>query len=212
MKKIALILLALISIGASAQQNQEVRRNKTPFLFPEFRPAKVMQTFGRHIEVEKANIAINNGSFVYMQGDSVLTPSNNSILGVQFDTIDVYMRVDGMVMGRVLASENYNNLLCVTAVDRDLLTEETNRETAMAFLTMTESNFIDYDQFDRKEGYPLCDTYYFSIKGVVIPAIERIVKKNIAPDKKREFKKLMDDRWWSWHDAESLARLLPLFP
>lgn len=212
MKRLTLIFLALLSLTALAQQNQELRRNRTPFLFPEFRPAKVMQTFGRHIEVEKANIAINNGSFVYLQGDSVLTPRNNSILGVQFDSTYIYMRVDGMVMGRVLASENYNNLLCVTAVDRDLLTEETNRTTAMAFLSMESAHFADYDRFERDEGYPLCDTYYFSIKGLVIPAIERLVKKQIAPDKKQEFKKLMDDRWWSWRDPESLARLLPLFP
>lgn len=212
MKKFLLFCLILFSLTVSAQQNQIIQRSKTPFLFPEFRHAKVVQTFGRHIEVEKANIAINSGSFVYLQGDSVLTPTNNSILGVEFDSVHVYMRVDAMVMGRVLASQNYNNLLCVTAVDRDLFTEETNRSTAMAFLSMTSARFGDYDIFDRDEGYPLANTYFFSIKGQVIPAIERIVKKHIAPDKKREFKAMMDDRWWSWHDAESLAKLLELFP
>ncbi len=211
MKKYILILLVFAALFASAQ-NVEVRRSKSIFLFPEFRPAKVMQTFGRHIEVERANIAINNGSFVYMQGDSIFTPSNNSILGVQFDSIHIYMRVDGMVMGRVIASENYNNLLCVTTVDSDILTEETNRTTAMAFLSMSGSFFANYDIFDRDEGYPLCDTYFFSIKGQVFPAIEREVKKHIAPDKKREFRNLMADRWWTWKNPESLVQLLPLFP
>lgn len=212
MKRLFLILLSACSLAVCAQQNQVVRRVNSAFLFPEFRHAKVMQTFGRHIEVERANIAINNGSFVYMQGDSVLTPSNNSILGVQFDSLHLYMRVDGMVMGRVLASENYNNLLCVTAIDRELFTEETNRATAMAFLSMEAARFGDYDIFERDEGYPICDTYYFSIKGQVIPAIEREVKKRIDPEKKREFKTMMADRWWSWRDPESLAKLLPLFP
>lgn len=212
MKRTALFLLMLVALTAAAQQNQEIRRNKTPFLFPEFRPAKVIQTFGRSIEVEKANIAINNGSFVYLQGDSVLIPTNNSILGVQFDSVYIYRRVDGMVMGRLLASVNYNNLLCVTAVDRDLLTEETNRTTAMAFLTMTNAQFQDYDILEFDEGYPLCDTYYFSVQGKIIPAMEREVKKLINPAKKRDFKRMMDDRWWSWRDPQSLAQLLELFP
>lgn len=212
MKKFIAIFLTILSLAASAQQSQELRRIQTPFLFPEFRPAIVKQTFGRHIKVEKANIAINNGNFVYLQGDSVLTPSNNSILGVEFDSTHIYMRVEGMVMGHVLASENYNALLCVTTVDRDQLTEETNLTTTMAFLSMTEAGFGEYNSFERNEGYPLCDTYYFNLKGRSIPAVERIVKKHIASDKKREFKALMDDRWWSWRDAASLAKLLPLFP
>ena len=212
MKRLTFFLLTLCSLVAMAQQNQEVRRIIGAFLFPEFRHAKVLQTFGRHVEVEQANIAINKGNFVFLQGDSVLIPTNSSILGVEFDSLHVYMRVEGMVMGRVLASENYNNLLCVTTVDREMLTEETNRSTAMAFLSMESGQFADYDMFDRDEGYPLCDAYYFSVKGKVIPANERIVKSYIAPNKKAEFKKLMNDRWWSWRDAESLAQLLALFP
>ncbi|MBP3228474.1 MAG: hypothetical protein J6M53_06835 [Bacteroidaceae bacterium] len=213
-----LFLSAFLFAPVQAQQNQEVRRTKSFFLFKDFRPAVVRQTFGRTVTVEKANLLLRDGTLVYLQGDSILAPTNASILGVDFDSTMTFMRVQGMEMGRVLAREGFNYLLCVTTFDRSMMTDEMNTYTNLSSLAQ-EAGFFDSNYLRDINpgspdflGYPVCDTYYFSLKGHVIPATEREVKRRIAASHKKDFKALMADRWWSWRDAESLARLLGLFP
>ena len=62
------------------------------------------------------------------------------------------------------------------------------------------------------KGYPLKHTYYFSLKGRIVPAREKTIKKEVKPDMKVAFKNLMEDRWWSWNDVPSLEQLFLYFP
>ena len=59
---------------------------------------------------------------------------------------------------------------------------------------------------------PLCDTYYFSVKGRIIRANETEFKKVMDPGQKQAFKVLMGNRFWSWKDEESLKMLLDFLP
>ena len=68
-----------------------------------------------------------------------------------------------------------------------------------------------YDNEGRL-GVPLKDTFYFSIKGRIVQANETNLKKEIRPEMKKEFRELMEDRWWSWKDPNNLKDILRFLP
>ncbi len=215
LRLLALLLLCLAAAtGATAQQNKELRRSKTIFLFPEFTDAKVRQTFGRSVTA-KANIFLKDASLCYMDNGKIKRAYTRGIVGVDFGDTLRYMKVDS-VMGRVVAQRGYNYLLCVTSVDRNLYNEETTGGSHMNFFEMSELNlFMQLDGQEREEdfGLPLQDKYYFSVGGQTFPASETYVKKLLSADKKKAFRKMTeDDRWWSWSDPKSLEKLFDLFP
>ncbi len=211
---LALLLCLAATGGAAAQQNRELQRSKTVFLFPEFREAKVRQTFGRSVTAQ-ANIFLKDGSLCFMENGKIKRAYTRGILGVDFGDTLRYMKVDS-VMGRVVAQRGYNYLLCVTSVDRKRYTEETTGGSHMNFFEMSDFNlFMQLDGQEREEdfGIPLQEKYYFSISGKVIPAGESQVKKLIPQEKKKAFKKMTEeDRWWSWSDPKSLEMLFDLLP
>ena len=65
---------------------------------------------------------------------------------------------------------------------------------------------------DDDLGIPLQDKYFFSAKGFIFPANETAFKKAIAPEQQQPFKVLMQNRFWSWKDPESLKMLLEFLP
>ncbi len=148
----------------------------------------------------------------------VYQASNASIVGVEFDSIR-YQKVDKLAMGRIIAERGNNRLLCVTTIDMDKYKEITSGNTDLPFVSLemgglTRDVFMDMSGSEQQanKGYPLQNTYYFSLKGRVVAARERWVKKEVKEDMKLAFKNLMEDRWWSWNDAASLQQLLLYFP
>ena len=71
---------------------------------------------------------------------------------------------------------------------------------------------LDTQKRDDEGGIPLTDTYYFNIKGIIIPANESQFKKFIGKDQQQAFKVLKENRFWSWKDPESLKMLLDFLP
>ena len=145
--------------------------------------------------------------------------ANASVLGAVFDDSIRYEKVDGAMMGRVVATQGYNKLLCVTTIDMDRYRELTTGSTDLPFVSLDSGGalpdlFMDLSGTEQRanKGYPLKRTYYFSLRGKIVPAKERLVKKEVREDMKLAFKNLMDDRWWSWGDQKSLQRLLMYFP
>lgn len=215
---ITLWLAAFMGMSLFAQQAQEDRRTTRIYEFPSFRKATVLQSFGRTVEAT-ANILLTNSSLVYRANDTVYVASNPSIVGVVFEDSVRYLLVEEHVLGREVASQNYNSLLRVTTIDKKRYKEETGGGVNPQFLNIdmgiAGGNFfldIDGDKWNELEGYPLKDKYYFSLHGVIVPANQTAVKKYIKPDMRTAFKNLMNDRWWSWKDQESLKLLLMYFP
>lgn len=214
MKKLCLsCLVALLCVfNVQAQQQLERKRSLIPFVYPEFRDAKVLQTFGRSVQA-KANILLRNGALCYLEGDKILQAYTQNILGVEFDSVR-YMKVDS-AMGRVVAQMGYNYLLCVTRVDMDKYRAETTGGENLPFFEIDELNvFIEmqHDVRDEDKGLPLEDKYYFSIMGQVIPANESKFEKFVRPERMKEFKELMENRVWSWKEEEDLVELLDYLP
>lgn len=198
-----------------AQQQQELRRSKTPLYFPEFKEVKVLQPFGRFIKV-KGNILLKNGAFCYLENDKVMQAATGNILGLQFDSVQ-FKKVDDTRMGRIIASKGYNHLLCVTTVDMDKFNAENGGNEDLPFFEIADMGpmiQIDSESQEREydKGFPLKDEYYFYVKGTIVPANESQFKKHVRPELKRAFKQLMADRWWSWYDEASLKQLLPYLP
>ena len=212
MRRILLLLSMLIGISATsvAQQHKFLRRSPTPMAFEHFREAKVIQPFGRFVKA-KANIFLKNGGLLFVQNDTVMQADLSRILAVRFDSVQ-YMKVNDSQLGAVVMQQGYNYLLRVTTIDMDKYRSEHGGGEDLPYLDMNEMGMfleIDSDSQRREgdDGYPLQDKYYFSINGQIIPANETQFKKFVAPDKKRAFKVLMNDKYWSWGDEPSLCQL-----
>lgn len=212
-KLITLALLALTLIPAAAQQQIEHRRSESPFVFPEFREAKVLQTFGRSVKAN-VNIYLKDATLFFTEGETMKRAFTQNILGVEFDSVK-YMKVDS-VMGEVLASDHYNHLVRVTTIDMERYKEETQGGINLPFFEIggnTTTGFFEIDgqNYDEK-GYPLKERYYFLVKGEVVPANETKFRKHVRPAMMLAFKNLMNERFWSWNDPESLKQLLKYLP
>ena len=206
-------MMLCLTLPSMAQQQKSDVRTHTIFAFPEFREAKVNQPFGRFIKV-KANILLKHSTLCFMQDKTVLEAYVNNVLSVEFDSIK-YMKVTENQMGKVLAQKGYNYLLCVTTIDMTKLKAETEGGDNMPFLDIPDMGFffeVDGQAFESFKGYPLTDKYYFSIQGQIIPANETQFKKFVRPEMKSAFKRLMNDKFWSWGDPASLAQLFTYLP
>lgn len=215
MKQFAVILIALLALGytARAQQVQELRRSRSIFLFPEFQDAKIKQSFGRYAKA-KANIYLKDGSLMYMEGDKIMRAYTKNIFGVTFgDTLE-FVKVDS-AMARVVARDGYNALLCLTTVNMARYREEESGGSDLDYFQLENFNVfmtLNEDRRDDELGIPLQDKYFFSAKGFVFPANETAFKKAISKEQQQPFKVLMENRFWSWKDPESLKMLLDFLP
>ncbi len=206
-------LLTLAALPAQAQQNQIARRSKSIFVLPEFERAEIRQSFGRKA-YDTVNIYLKDASLVYRKKGKVMRAYVKNIYGVKFNDSLNYVRVDS-AFARIVAQKGYNQLLCKTTVDMAQYREE---ETGGKGLDFFEVEGFDYfselnqDVRDSDKGIPLKDTYYFSVKGMVIAANETEFKKVIGKDQQQTFKVLMANRFWSWRDPKCLTQLLDFLP
>ncbi|MDY5086438.1 MAG: hypothetical protein SPE72_00835 [Alloprevotella sp.] len=214
MKSLRFTLLAWLVTAllwpAAAQQQVETRRTKSVFANPEFVEAKVLQPFGRSVKA-KANILLKNSTLCFMRGDTILEAYVANVLGVEFDSIH-YMKVNDKQMARVVAEKDYCYLLCVTTINMSQVAREcAGSENVLSDIgdgqlaaRFAEAMSTDYSM---KNGFPLQDKYYFNIRGQIIPANQTAFKPFVKPEMKNAFKRLMNDKWWSWKDPASLAQL-----
>ena len=214
MKSLRFTLLAwLVTVmlwPAAAQQQVETRRTKSVFANPEFVEAKVLQPFGRSVKA-KANILLKNSTLCFMRGDTILEAYVANVLGVEFDSIH-YIKVNDKQMARVVAEKDYCYLLCVTTINMSQVAREcAGSENVLSDIgdgqlaaRFAEAMSTDYSM---KNGFPLQDKYYFNIRGQIIPANQTAFKPFVKPEMKNAFKRLMNDKWWSWKDPASLAQL-----
>lgn len=214
MKSLRFTLLAwLVTVmlwPAAAQQQVETRRTKSVFANPEFVEAKILQPFGRSVKA-KANILLKNSTLCFMRGDTILEAYVANVLGVEFDSIH-YMKVNDKQMARVVAEKDYCYLLCVTTINMSQVAREcAGSENVLSDIgdgqlaaRFAEAMSTDYSM---KNGFPLQDKYYFNIRGQIIPANQTAFKPFVKPEMKNAFKRLMNDKWWSWKDPASLAQL-----
>lgn len=216
---LSLFFLLLTALPVAAQQAQEELRASSQLVYPEFREGRVLQSFGRSIKA-KVNILYKNAALVFIDPKDSLVrqAANTSVLGVQIDSV-VYRKVDNTAFGRVVAERDGNLLLCVTTIDMKRYKEITSGGTDMPFFEIDMAGFgmnrlLDLTGAEQAAnvGYPLRKDYYFSLKGRIVPAREKVIKQEISPEMRTAFRNLMADRWWSWRDATSLTQLLMYFP
>ena len=106
--------------------------------------------------------------------------ANASVLGAVFDDSIRYERVEGATMGRVVAAQGVNKLLCVTTIDMDRYRELTSGSTDLPFVSLDSGGalpdvFMDLSGTEQRanKGFPLKRTYYFSLRGKIVPARKR---------------------------------------
>ncbi|MBQ2123425.1 MAG: hypothetical protein II200_05495 [Bacteroidaceae bacterium] len=210
-----LLALLMFSLPAMAQLTEEVR-SESVFYFKNFKKAKIIQPFGRFVEVE-ANVFLKDASLCFIENDTVKKAFLDKVIAVQFDSVE-FRTIDKRMLGEVIAIKGYNYLVRVRTVDMERYAEETEGSENGAYFEFdgigrASSEFIDLDsEIYRKEGFPLKDKYYFIVKGRPVVASESYVRREINTWSMDRFKTLMNDRWWSWRDEESLIMLLELLP
>lgn len=210
-----LLVLTMFSMPAMAQLTEEVR-SEGVFYFNKFKKAKVIQPFGRFVEVW-ANVFLKDASLCFLENDTVKKAYLDKVIAVEFDSVE-FRTIDKRMLGEVIAIKNYNYLVRVRTVDMERYAQETDGSENGAFFEFdgigrAGSEFIDLDsEIYRKEGLPLKDKYYFIVKGRPVVASETYVRREISTWAMDRFKTLMNDRWWSWRDEESLIMLLELLP
>lgn len=212
----------VLTLGAFAQQVQEDKRSDSQLVFPEFREAKVRQPLGR-ITRARCNIMYKNAALCYIdeKDGKVRQAVVDKIIGVDFvppkgstEAPVRYVKVDELAMGLVVAEQDGMSLLRVTTIDMDRYRELTGGSTDLPYISLDlgtgVDTFMDLSGSEQQAntGYPLKERWVFQLRdGSFIPATERNVKKHVKKDLKLAFKTLMGDRWWSWHDEASLAKL-----
>lgn len=207
-----LLLFFFASLTGFAQQNQEMKRSKTPFLFPEFREATIRQTFNRKRK-DTVNIYLKDASLFFRKDGKYMRAYLNNIIGVDFDSLH-YMKVDS-ALALVVAQKGYNYLLKKTVVNMAKYKDELYGSSDLDHFEMEDFGVylnLNEDKRDDDIGIPLQDVYYFNIKGTVIRANESSFKKFVSADQKEAFYVLKENRFWSWKDAESLKMLLDFLP
>lgn len=215
MKKILCVLLLTLTafLPLAAQQQQGDPRSHSIFAFKDFKDAKIIQPFNR-FTTAKANIFLKNSSLCFMKDDKIMEAFVQNVLGVKFDSIE-YVKLDNNQMGRVLAQKGYNYLVAVTTINQKKLREETTGGDNMPFLEIPDAGAffeIDGQAFEFDKGYPLTTRYYFKIMGKVVPAMESAFKPYVRPEMMSAFKRLMNDKFWSWNDPASLQQLFTYLP
>ena len=170
MKKILFLLIALafsFAAPANAQQNQQLRRSRSIFLYPEFQKAKIRQSFGRFVEAE-ANIYLKDASLVYKENGKIMRAYTKGIFGVTFADTAEYVKVDS-VMARVVAKKGFNSLLCKTTVNMARYREEESGGSGMDFFEMSDFNVfmnMNDDQRDDDLGHSLAGQILFQREGL----------------------------------------------
>lgn len=210
LKYLLLISVTMLSLSSFAQQMQEERRSKTPLLFPEFVEAKVGQPFGRFTRA-KINFFLRDGSLLFMDEKGAVRKAYvKKILNVQVGD-DLYLKVDS-IFGKVMATQNYNYLVCVTTIDSKTYDQEL---TDINMMLANGGGLFKNSIMDLEErtygSYPLKDTYYYVINGTLYPARHTAVKKLIQKEFKEAYKNITETHDWSWHDAGCLKQLLMYF-
>lgn len=214
MKRFVFLIAAILYFsGTAAQQVQVERFSKTPYVFNDFRDAKIKFAFGGK-GTAKANIFLRDASLIFLKNDKKMKANLLNVIEVAFG--DTVYRKAGEQLGRVIAEKNGNYLVEITTVDMEAMRESERRNENTSFLDLPEFNIFietdgDYYGNTIEPKFPLKAVYYFLKGGVPFKASESEFKKHLRKEKKKEFKELMKDRYWSWKDAESLKRLLDYF-
>lgn len=198
-----------------AQQAQQEKRSDSQLVFPTFQNAMVRQSFGR-VTRGKCNIMYKNAALCFLDetDGKIRQAFVQNILGVDFDSCR-YIKVDSLAMGLLVGEQNGHQLLRVTTIDMDRYKELTTGGTDMPFFDLDMAGFgpdtfVDLSGSEQASnvGYPLKDRWVFRLKsGTFVPATQRNIKKHVKREYITAFKNLMDDRWWSWKDEESLKKL-----
>ncbi len=214
MKRFVFLIAAILYFsGTAAQQVQVERFSKTPYVFNDFRDTKIKFAFGGK-GTAKANIFLRDASLIFLKNDKKMKANLLNVIEVAFG--DTVYRKAGEQLGRVIAEKNGNYLVEITTVDMEAMREAERRNENTSFLDLPEFNIFietdgDYYGNTIEPKFPLKAVYYFLKGGVPFKASESEFKKHLRKEKKKEFKELMKDRYWSWKDAESLKRLLDYF-
>lgn len=221
---LAFVALLLPSLGGAgggclfAQQAPVDKRSSSQLVFPEFKPAKVRQQFGR-VTRGRCNIMYKNAALCFIDDNDgkIHQAIVDKIVGVDFDSCR-YVKVDDLAMGLVVGEQDGMLLLRVTTIDMDRYRELTGGSTDLPYVSIDlgtgVDTFVDLSGAEQQEnsGYPLKDRWVFQLRdGSFLPATERNVKKHVKKELKIAFQTLMGDRLWSWRDEESLKKLFMFF-
>ena len=212
LKRILFACIAIFPVFAFSQQQQIELRSVSMYERPAYQEARIVQFFGREV-TEVVNIFLKDASLCFLRDGIVYRANVSKVLGVKFHDAE-YRNINGQ-FGLLLEEKNGNQLLRITTIDMKRLAAESNGTERTEYLEIPDAGLYLklHEEASRPEdqGYPLMHTFYFYVNGKYFPASETKIKKYVRPEKKKEFRKLMGEKYWSLKDSECLKELLDFF-
>ncbi|MBR3284452.1 MAG: hypothetical protein IKI60_03960 [Alloprevotella sp.] len=212
LKRILLLAFLLLPAAVFSQQQQIQRRSVSLYERPSYERARIVQYFGREVK-EDVNIYLKDASLCFIRDGLVYRANVDKVLGVKFHDAE-YKNVNGQ-FGQIVAEKNNAQLIRVTTIDMARYEAEFRGDENTEYLEIPDIGVYMklHEEAVRNEdkGYPLKEAYYFYVKGKFVPAVESKLKKIIKTEKKKEFRKLMGEKYWSLKDFECLKELLDFF-
>lgn len=213
-RQVFFAFLAVSPVFLNAQQQQIQRRSVSLYERPSYENARIVQFFGREVR-ENVNIFLKDASLCFIRDGMVYRANVDKVLGVKFSNAE-YRNVNGQ-FGHLIEQKDLVQLICVTTIDMKRFEAENKGDENTQFLDLELPGGSIYMKLhddaisSEEQGYPLMETYYFYIKGEYVPAVESKLKKYVRPEKKKDFRKLMGEKYWSLKDADCLKMLLDFF-
>lgn len=221
--RISSFLLSVISAGLCctpimAQQAQEEERTDIPYEYHAFRDATVTMMFGSRKQV-KGNIYLDGSKFYFMQNGKSIEADLSNIHRVAFGD-SLYIPVENR-MARIVEEDSSKMLVCVRTIDlyemkgrKDGFGGRDQSGEGLPFAQIDINGNIGLIELDNHEAqakakmFPIRREYFFVLNGDVIPAKERPVMSRYTKAERKRLRIMTEDRFWSWKDEESLAKLL----
>ena len=213
MKRIALVItIVLLATLKTAAQEQQITSAIT--VYPNFRPATVILTDGRKLEVPLANIFLKNAALLYMSGDDIKEANMSNILRAEFED-RTYIRIDSMLCYQV-DSIGDDALFSTKVIDINAYKQSRANSANITNLDLTAltstSSSLSYNTIEATDiselQFPIEQLYFYRLDDKFVRVHERHLKRALTKEKRQIMESVMNMPGFTWTNEKYLMMIL----
>ena len=206
MKRIALVItIVLLATLKAAAQEQQITSAIT--VYPNFRPATVILTDGRKLEVPLANM-------LYMSGDDIKEANMSAILRAEFED-RTYIRIDSMLCYQV-DSIGDDALFSTKVIDINAYKQSRANSANITNLDLTAltstSSSLSYNTIEATDiselQFPIEQLYFYRLDDKFVRVHERHLKRALPKEKRLIMESVMNMPGFTWTNEKYLMMIL----
>lgn len=213
MKRITLVItIVLLATLKAAAQEQQITSAIT--VYPNFRPATVILTDGRKLEVPLANIFLKNAALLYMSGDDIKEANMSNILRAEFED-RTYIRIDSMLCYQV-DSIGDDALFSTKVIDINAYKQSRANSANITNLDLTAltstSSSLSYNTIEATDiselQFPIEQLYFYRLDDKFVRVHERHLKRALPKEKRLIMESVMNMPGFTWTNEKYLMMIL----